>query len=87
MLSKFFCLLGVDLDETPKTIGTTSWKDVRKSPLGAYTTDEMCSNLPQPWKTLYKHVVIPQEEEIAKNPRSRSAKLRCAIKISDSYCK
>ncbi len=32
-------------------------------------------------KLLTKKVIIPQQEEIAQNPRSRSAKLRVAIKI------
>lgn len=33
------------------------------------------------WKPLYKHVIIPSPREIDLNPRSRSAKLRAAIKI------
>lgn len=32
-------------------------------------------------KILTKHVVVPGEQEIAGNPRSRSAKLRCAEKV------
>jgi 16S rRNA (cytosine1402-N4)-methyltransferase len=32
-------------------------------------------------KVLTKHVVVPSEEEQAANPRSRSAKLRCAEKV------
>lgn len=32
------------------------------------------------WKPLYKHVIIPSPKEIDLNPRSRSAKLRAAIK-------
>jgi 16S rRNA (cytosine1402-N4)-methyltransferase len=32
-------------------------------------------------KVLTKHVVQPSEREMAENPRSRSAKLRCAEKI------
>lgn len=33
------------------------------------------------WKQLHKHVIVPTEEEIARNSRSRSAKLRAAIKL------
>lgn len=37
--------------------------------------------LDTPWNTLNKHVQIPSEEEVDQNPRSRSARLRAAIKI------
>lgn len=33
------------------------------------------------WKQLHKHVIVPDEEEIMRNSRSRSAKLRAAIKL------
>lgn len=33
------------------------------------------------WESLSKHVVTPTEEEVTSNPRSRSAKLRAAIKL------
>ncbi|XP_049304777.1 probable methyltransferase-like protein 15 homolog [Bactrocera dorsalis] len=33
------------------------------------------------WKQLHKHVILPNEEEVMKNSRSRSAKLRAAIKV------
>lgn len=33
------------------------------------------------WKSLHKHVLIPSNEEIDRNPRSRSAKLRAAVKL------
>ena len=33
------------------------------------------------WKQLHKHVVVPDDEEIIRNSRSRSAKLRAAIKL------
>ncbi|XP_044744428.1 probable methyltransferase-like protein 15 homolog [Coccinella septempunctata] len=34
------------------------------------------------WKMLHKHVLTPTMEEVEKNPRSRSAKLRAAAKIN-----
>lgn len=33
------------------------------------------------WRQLHKHVIIPENEEISSNSRSRSAKLRAAVKI------
>jgi 16S rRNA (cytosine1402-N4)-methyltransferase len=32
-------------------------------------------------KVLTKHVIQPKEREISANPRSRSAKLRCAERV------
>jgi len=32
-------------------------------------------------RVLTKHVIVPRPEEQAANPRSRSAKLRCAEKV------
>ncbi|XP_037952267.1 probable methyltransferase-like protein 15 homolog [Teleopsis dalmanni] len=34
------------------------------------------------WKQLHKHVIVPDEAEVARNSRSRSAKLRAAIKVN-----
>lgn len=33
------------------------------------------------WKQLHKHVIVPEDEEVSMNARSRSAKLRAAIKV------
>lgn len=33
------------------------------------------------WKSLYKRVLVPKYEEVDNNPRSRSAKLRAAVRI------
>jgi len=38
-------------------------------------------NLISPWKTINNKVIVAQPEEVAQNPRSRSAKLRIAEKI------
>lgn len=37
--------------------------------------------LETPWNALNKHVLVPTDEEVTQNPRSRSARLRAAIKI------
>ncbi|CAK1583245.1 unnamed protein product [Parnassius mnemosyne] len=37
--------------------------------------------LDSPWKAINKHVEVPSDEEVERNPRSRSARLRAAIKI------
>lgn len=33
------------------------------------------------WKMLHKHVILPEFQEVEDNPRSRSAKMRAAVKI------
>lgn len=37
--------------------------------------------LNSPWKAVNKHVEVPSDEEVERNPRSRSARLRAAIKV------
>lgn len=39
--------------------------------------------LDKQWQMLHKHVIVPTLEEIENNPRSRSAKLRAAIKLKN----
>lgn len=44
--------------------------------------NEVVQDLMDPnWKLLHKHVIVPKYEEVEDNPRSRSAKLRAAVKI------
>lgn len=47
-----------------------------------YNRNDVDSLLHSNWKLLHKHVLVPGAEEVENNPRSRSAKLRCAVKIS-----
>lgn len=47
----------------------------------SYDSDLVESLMDSPWKQLNKHVITPEEGEIAINPRSRSAKLRAAVKV------
>lgn len=46
-----------------------------------YTLTEMKAFNRIPWKMLHKHVITPTQEEINRNPRSRSAKLRAITKV------
>ncbi|KAH8330721.1 hypothetical protein KR067_006817 [Drosophila pandora] len=44
---------------------------------------EMLQSLVQTnWKPLHRHVIVPDAEEVARNSRSRSAKLRAAVKVN-----
>lgn len=48
-----------------------------------YQVDEAIVNdvLEKNWHSLTKHVVVPKYDEVEANPRSRSAKLRAAVRI------
>lgn len=52
------------------------------SHLAISSKEEMENFMESNWKSVYKHVLIPTEREIDENPRSRSAKLRAAIKLN-----
>lgn len=45
--------------------------------------DLMKDILDPKWKMVYKNVKLPRLEEVEENPRSRSAKLRAAIKLKN----
>lgn len=51
------------------------------SPTLVQDQNAMDKLLDTPWKVITKHVEVPSEEEVDENPRSRSARLRAAIKI------
>lgn len=53
------------------------------SQIGVGVEDNIKTIMQSSWKPLYKHVMIPSQREIDLNPRSRSAKLRAAIKSTD----
>lgn len=45
-------------------------------------SEEIVKHIMEPqWKMLHQHVITPKYEEVENNPRSRSAKLRAAVKI------
>lgn len=48
-----------------------------------YDRNEVDSLLHSNWKLMHKHVLTPSVEEVTVNPRSRSAKLRAATKVTD----
>ncbi|XP_052903181.1 probable methyltransferase-like protein 15 homolog [Anopheles moucheti] len=48
----------------------------------AHETDTMQEMMKPNWKQINKHVMVPTDNEVAENPRSRSAKLRAAVRLS-----
>lgn len=48
-----------------------------------YGLEDVKIVLSSPWSMVHKHVITPSDDEIAINPRSRSAKLRAAVKLQD----
>ncbi|XP_047469155.1 uncharacterized protein LOC125025227 [Penaeus chinensis] len=71
-------ITGMDIDKTPLSIGSGVGK--HRSSLSTYSAVEMENMMKKPWAPLDKHVILPSEREVQKNPRSRSAKLRAARK-------
>lgn len=51
------------------------------SPLLIQDQETINQFLDTPWKAINKHVEVPTDEEVDMNPRSRSARLRAAIKV------
>lgn len=51
------------------------------SPMQAYDKEFMDIVNESNWYQVHKHVITPSAEEIDSNPRSRSARLRAAIRI------
>lgn len=49
--------------------------------MGICEKDDMTEFMTSVWTPLYKHVIIPSPKEVDLNPRSRSAKLRAAVKM------
>lgn len=71
-------ITGVDIDKSPETIGSGVRK--HRTALSTYSTTEMENVMRKAWVPLNKHVLLPSEEEVKNNPRSRSAKFRAAVK-------
>ncbi|XP_068235443.1 probable methyltransferase-like protein 15 homolog [Palaemon carinicauda] len=71
-------ITGSEMDSTPMSIGGGLRK--HRTSVSTYTSDEMSIFMKKPWIPINKHVVLPSKEEVESNPRSRSAKLRAAVK-------
>lgn len=52
------------------------------NPMQVYDKEFINSVHNTSWHQIHKHVVVPSAEEVQSNPRSRSARLRAAIKIN-----
>ncbi|XP_062536052.1 probable methyltransferase-like protein 15 homolog [Armigeres subalbatus] len=48
----------------------------------SYEHDEMENAMKTPWYQMTKHVVLPSFDEVERNPRSRSAKLRAVVRVA-----
>ncbi|XP_065570722.1 12S rRNA N4-methylcytidine methyltransferase-like [Artemia franciscana] len=69
--------LGIDMDEPINQGIGQKMKNAQK----VYSKDELESYYEKKWSVLFKEIITPSDEEVRINPRSRSVKLRCALKI------
>lgn len=69
-------LVGIDMDEPI----SKSMSQKYRNALNWHSANEVDKIFDKKWTSVNKHVVVPTFAEIEENPRSRSAKLRCAIK-------
>lgn len=70
---------GIDLDEKANLSIIQRQRLMCRT--STYTQDELDTILVRKWNSLSKKVAIASEKEIESNPRSRSAKLRAAVKL------
>lgn len=69
-------LIGIDMDEPV----SRSMSQKYRNALNWHTADQIQEIFDRKWSVVNKHVLIPTFDEVEQNPRSRSAKLRCATK-------
>lgn len=69
-------LHGIDLDEPLSTSMSQKYRNANSW----HSKEEVLEVLEKRWTPLSRKVILPTEEEVAQNPRSRSAKLRAAAK-------
>lgn len=67
----------IDLDEEMNL----SLRQKMQQHRSVYSAEELNTIIRKKWEPLNKKVVIPTQEEMSENPRSRSAKLRAARKV------
>lgn len=68
--------VGIDLDEPV----TQKLSQKYRNPGKVHTETELKEIFAKKWNVITKHVQPPSDIEVEQNPRSRSAKLRCATK-------
>ncbi|KFM69865.1 putative methyltransferase-like protein 15, partial [Stegodyphus mimosarum] len=72
--------LGIDMDEPVSQSLSQKYSNAALW----HTKADIDQLYSKKWTPLHKHIIKPSAEEIAANPRSRSAKLRAAFKNSES---
>ncbi|XP_013783463.1 probable methyltransferase-like protein 15 homolog [Limulus polyphemus] len=70
-------MLGIDLDEPLSPSLTQKYKNAAR----LHSQNEMNLIMTKRWLPINNKVIVPTEEEVLKNPRARSAKLRAAKKL------
>lgn len=69
-------MVGIDMDEPVSKTLSQKYRNAAKW----HTKDEIEEIFSKKWNVITKHVHVPSLVEVEQNPRSRSAKLRCAHK-------
>ena len=69
----------IDLDSLPGMSRIA--RERLKSRSAIFTEDELDQYTQKKWLRLHKRVITPGDEEQTRNPRSRSARLRVAVKL------
>ena len=67
-------------NENKTTKKNSSDMKFRMNQSSSFDMDSFNKTIQRPWTPLNKKVILPTDEEIESNPRSRSAKLRVAFK-------
>jgi len=70
-------MVGIDLDEPVTKTLSQKYRNAGK----VHSKDEIEDIFTKKWEVITKHIQAPSEVEVQQNPRSRSARLRCAAKL------
>jgi len=71
-------MIGIDMDEPVSRTMSQKYRNAASW----HNQQEFDKFFAKKWNVVNKHVLVPSLEEVHRNPRSRSAKLRCAIKVA-----